>query len=85
VFALESNGLRVLLRLGFGEEKKSYSMTYRLVQKAAEEGLDMDYSFLIEAHLLLRRHGQELCKRSKPVCRKCPLGPDCEFNQRGYA
>src|SRR3984893_9830710 len=52
--ALESNGLRVLLRLGFGEEKKSYSMTYRLVQKAVEEELDKGYSWLIEAHLLLR-------------------------------
>jgi endonuclease III len=83
VLALESNGLRVLLRLGFGVEKKSYSTTYRLVQNAAEDGLDKDYSRLIEAHLLLRHHGQELCKRSKPECRKCPLAPDCEFYQRG--
>jgi endonuclease III len=85
VLALESNGLRVLLRLGFGEEKKSYSTTYRLVQKAAEEGLDKDYSWLIQAHLLLRHHGQELCKRSKPECGKCPLAPDCDFYQRGDA
>ena len=73
VLALESNGLRVLLRLGFGEEKKSYSTTYRLVQKAAGEGLDKDYSWLIQAHLLLRRHGQELCRRSEPMCDECPL------------
>jgi len=31
VLALESNGLRVLRRLGFGEEKKSYSTTYHIV------------------------------------------------------
>jgi endonuclease III len=79
VLALESNGLRVLLRLGFGEEKKNYSTTYHLVQKATEEGLDKEYSWLTKAHLLLRRHGQELCKRSKPACTKCPLRPDCEF------
>jgi endonuclease III len=83
VLALESNGLRVLLRLGFGEERKSYSTTYRLVQKAAEEGLDKDYSRLIESHLLLRRHGQELCRRSEPMCGKCPLAADCEYCQRG--
>jgi len=82
VLALESNGLRVLLRLGFGEEKKSYSTTYRLVQKAAVEGLDKDYTWLIQTHLLLRRHGQELCKRSEPMCDKCPLGRECEFYQR---
>jgi endonuclease III len=83
VLALESNGLRVLLRLGFGEEKKSYSTTYRLVQQAVKEELGEDYSWLIQAHLLLRRHGQELCKRSKPECSKCPLAEDCEFYQRG--
>jgi endonuclease-3 len=85
VLALDSNGLRVLLRLGFGEEKKSYSTTYRLVQQAVEEGLDKDYSWLIQAHLLLRHHGLELCKRTKPECNKCPLAPDCEFYQGGGA
>jgi endonuclease III len=85
VLALDSNGLRVLLRLGFGEEKKSYSTTYRLVQQAVEEGLDKDYSWLIQAHLLLRHHGQELCKRTKPECNQCPLAPDCEFYQGGGA
>jgi endonuclease-3 len=79
ILALESNGLRVLLRLGFGEEKKSYSTTYRLVQKALEEGLEKDFSRLIEAHLLLRQHGQELCRRTNPECQKCPLAADCEF------
>jgi endonuclease-3 len=83
VLALESNGLRVLLRLGFGEEKKSYSTTYRLVQKDAGSGIDTDFSSLIQAHLLLRRHGQELCRRSEPMCEKCPLAPDCKFFQRG--
>jgi endonuclease III len=85
VLALDSNGLRVLLRLGFGEEKKSYSTTYRLVQKAALEGLDKDFSWLVQAHLLLRHHGQELCKRTKPECKKCPIAPDCDFYQRGGA
>jgi endonuclease-3 len=83
VLALESNGLRVLLRLGFGEEKKSYATTYRLVQKAAAADLDKDYTWLMQAHLLLRQHGQELCKRSQPACEQCPLAPDCEFHQRG--
>jgi endonuclease-3 len=83
VLALESNGLRVLLRLGFGEEMKSYAATYRLVQKAAADGLDKDFARLMEVHLLLRRHGQALCKRSKPECTKCPLAPDCEFFLNG--
>jgi endonuclease III len=83
--ALDSNGLRVLVRLGFGEETKNYSVTYRTVQKAALEGLDKDCSWLIQAHLLLRHHGQELCKRTRPQCNKCPLASDCEFYQRQEA
>jgi endonuclease-3 len=85
VLGLESNGLRVLLRLGFGEEKKSYSTTYRLVQRAVKDELEPDYSWLIQSHLLLRRHGQELCRRTEPWCDKCPLAPDCEFYQKGEA
>jgi endonuclease III len=83
--ALDSNGLRVLVRLGFGAEQKNYSVMYRLVQKAALEGLDKDCSWLILAHLLLRHHGQELCKRTRPQCEKCPLASDCAFYQRGEA
>jgi endonuclease III len=85
VLALDSNGLRVLLRLGFGEEKKSYSTTYRLLQKAVEEGLDRTCPALIKAHLLLRRHAQELCRRSEPVCGECPLAADCAYFQAGSA
>jgi endonuclease-3 len=85
VLALESNGLRVLLRLGFGEEKKRYSTTYRLVQEAAETGLDRDCSSFIQAHLVLRRHGQELCRRSEPTCDRCPLAADCDYCRRGDA
>jgi len=83
VLALESNGLRVLLRLGFGKENKSYSKTYRVVQKAIDAELDKDYSKLIDAHLLLRRHGQILCKRTKPECIHCPLASDCDFYLHG--
>lgn len=68
VFPLDSNGLRVLCRVGFAEEQKNYSKTYRLVQDAIREQLPRDYDSLIRAHQLLRQHGQELCKRSKPKC-----------------
>lgn len=83
VLALDSNGLRVLLRLGYGEEKKNYAATYKLVQQAVEDELDEDYSWLIQAHLLLRRHGQELCRRTKPLCDQCPLAVKCAYYQGG--
>jgi endonuclease III len=82
VLALESNGLRVLLRLGFAEEKKSYSASYRGVQQALSGQLPADYDALIAAHQLLRQHGQELCKRTRPLCEAgCPLTAECRYFQ----
>jgi endonuclease-3 len=80
-FPLESNGLRVMVRLGFAEEQKNYSATYRLIQKAVAGELKDDYAWLIEAHLLLRQHGQELCKRSEPLCAKCVLAAECDYQK----
>ncbi|HTS37613.1 MAG TPA: hypothetical protein VMH04_18200 [Candidatus Solibacter sp.] len=82
VLALESNGLRVLLRLGFAEEKKSYSASYRGVQQALAGQLPSRYEELIAAYQLLRQHGQEICKRTRPLCEGgCPLTADCRYYQ----
>lgn len=82
VLALESNGLRVLLRLGYAEEKKSYSASYRGVQQALAGQLPSGYDALIAAHQLLRQHGQELCKRTRPLCEAgCPLTAECRYFQ----
>jgi endonuclease III len=79
LFALESNGLRVLLRLGYGKEHKSYSTSYRSAREAVAAEAPKDVDGLIRAHQLLRRHGQEICKRSLPVCESCPLQDDCAY------
>ena len=79
VLGLDSNGLRVLLRLGFGEEKKSYGATYRSVQDAIKNQLTEDYDWLIDTHILLRQHGKELCKTSRPLCDGCPVKKNCVY------
>ena len=79
VLGLDSNGLRVLLRLGFGEEKKNYSASYASVQEAIKDQLGNDYDWLISAHLLLRQHGKELCKTNHPLCEACPVKRSCAF------
>ena len=79
VLGLDSNGLRVLLRLGFAEEQKSYSASYRGVRNAITSQLPQDCKSLVVAHQLLRRHGQELCKRSRPLCDGCPLKDSCAY------
>jgi endonuclease III len=79
LLGLDSNGLRVLGRLGFGEEKKNYTATYRSVQESIKDQLKDDYDWLIDAHTLLRQHGRELCKTSSPLCEKCPLRRACRY------
>ena len=81
---LDSNGLRVLIRLGFGEEKKNYSATYRSVQEVIKDQLKEDYDWLVNAHVLLRQHGKELCKTNRPLCDKCPVRKSCAYFQRTF-
>ena len=81
VLALESNGLRVLLRLGFGEERKNYSASYASVQDALKDQIGDDCDFLIRAHQLLRRHGKDLCRSNNPLCGVCPVKYKCRYYQ----
>ena len=75
----DSNALRVLVRLGFGEPSDSYQRQYRSAAAAVAAELPRDGDRLIQAHQLLRRHGQELCKRAVPRCDACPLAADCRW------
>ncbi len=77
--ALDSNGLRVLQRLGYGRTDKSYAAAYRSVQEAIRAERKDDFDWLIAAHRLLRRHGQELCKNTRPRCEACPLRENCAY------
>ncbi len=79
VLALESNGVRVLIRFGIGEERKSYAATYKSIREASLEQLPEDGRLLTAAHLLLRRHGQELCLRNGPACDSCPVRLECNY------
>jgi len=77
LFALESNGLRALVRLGYAREEKAYSATYRALRAALAPLESRGCAWLQRAHLLLQRHGQELCKRTAPNCDDCPLSSEC--------
>jgi len=79
LLALDSNGLRVLLRLGFGEEKKTYSGSYKSVREAIADQQAHDCDTLIETHQLLRQHGKTICKTTKPRCGECPVNSYCAY------
>jgi endonuclease-3 len=82
LLAPDSNGLRVLARLGLVSEEKSYARMYAAGRRLGEE-LGSNPSVLQEAHLLLQQHGQTICKRTRPRCEVCPLAATCEYARRG--
>lgn len=77
--ALDSNGLRVLGRVGLITEEKDYSRTYRSAQRALATSLPKGRDALISASQLLRQHGQVLCKTTAPACHLCPVRPTCDY------
>lgn len=81
LLAPESNGLRVLARLGLVREEKSYARMYAASRTAAAD-LAPKAGVLLEAHLLLQHHGQTLCKRTAPLCPACPLEDRCAHAAR---
>ncbi len=74
---LDSNGLRVLRRLGLTPDAKDYRTTYRRAQEVLAPALPTDHNWLISAYGLLRLHGQELCRRNAPACSRCPFRAGC--------
>jgi endonuclease III len=89
VLGLDSNALRVLCRLGYGEETKNFTKTYRssrdaataeLPRKAAATAeLPRKAAAMAEASLLLREHGKATCKYTVPRCEECPVTTSCAW------
>ena len=79
---LESNGLRVLERVGYGRAQKNYGATYRSVQESLTGQLPGDAAALTRAHLLLRYHGKTVCRTNRPLCEDCTLASECAFAEK---
>jgi endonuclease-3 len=81
---LESNGLRVLTRIGYGRAHlKNYGAMYREAQEAIAPELPKGMERLARAHLLLRAHGKAICRDSQPQCHECPVEDGCAFRHPG--
>ncbi|HJS90661.1 MAG TPA: hypothetical protein VJ738_11920 [Steroidobacteraceae bacterium] len=79
IAAVPSNCLHVPLRLGLGVERTSWASSYRSVQEELTRALPPEVAAMKRAYLLLRRHGQELCRRTAPLCERCPLARRCPY------
>lgn len=79
IAAVPSNCAGVLLRIRNKATSKNYSATYREEQRVIASELPETFEARARAYLLLKRHGQHLCKRSNPKCAECPLELHCAY------
>jgi endonuclease-3 len=81
VAAVPSAFVEVVLRLKFGEEAGDYASNYRRAREVISAEVPESFEAHQRAYLLLKKHGQEICKRPKPKCEVCPLTARCAYFQ----
>src|SRR5262249_32823338 len=79
VAAGPSNFTPVLVRIEHGLERENYGVNYREGQSLIEAEVPEQFHARGRAYLLLKQHGQTLCKRAKPKCDECPLNQGCAY------
>ena len=77
VAAVPSNCPHVLVRICKGPERTNYGANYDDAQMIIERDGPAKRDARERAYLLLKQHGQTLCKRSKPACAGCPVASSC--------
>jgi len=82
IAAIPSNCLQVPIRILGGDEDQNYSSGYRDAQRAIAAEVAEKREARTRAYLLLKHHGQELCKRTNAKCDKCPIRKDCAYFAR---
>ena len=78
IAAVPSNCVHVLVRVRQGREDENYSAAYREGQRAIREEVPEKFDARMRVYLLLKHHGQEICKRT-PKCEQCPVNANCAF------
>jgi endonuclease III len=79
VAAVPSAFVQVPVRLWHGDAGTSYSADYRKARETLRAGLPESLAARQRAYLLLKKHGQEICKRSTPRCEICPVTGHCAY------
>jgi endonuclease-3 len=79
--AVPSVCVAVPQRILFGAEDKNYASGYRAAQEEMAAQLRQKFEARQRAYLLRKRHGQEICKRTKPKCEICPVSGKCAYFQ----
>jgi endonuclease III len=85
VAAVPSNCPHVLTRIYRrqlpGHEGENYNRDYTFAQEIVSAQVPATSDARVRAYLLLKCHGQQLCKRSNPKCGICPVAQSCVFSR----
>jgi endonuclease III len=79
VAAVPSNCPHVLARIQLGRDLENYGRTYNAVQEMIAAEVPATFDARSRAYLLLKCHGQQLCKRSNPKRSICPVALSCAW------
>ncbi len=79
--AVPSANVEVPARLWFGKTGRNYAADYRAAREILNSGLAQTFEARQRAYLLLKKHGQQTCKRFHPKCEICPLTGQCAYIQ----
>jgi endonuclease-3 len=78
VFPLDTHCLRLAVRLGFIASSKKYDA----VREAFQNQLPSNPEIMKRGHLIIIKHGREICKAIKPQCYKCPIRSLCPYEPK---
>jgi endonuclease-3 len=82
IAAVPSNNVAPLMRIFHGSERENYGANYRDSQEMIEQQVPSKIADRIRAYLLLKVHGEELCKRTNPKCEECPVRNHCLYFEK---
>ena len=88
IAAVPSNNVHSLVRILHGRERENYGVNYRQAKLDIESQVPESFAARQRAYLLLKIHGQSLCKRTNPKCDECPINRECAYaagHRRGRA
>ena len=80
--AVPSNATQVAVRMQAGTVLNSYAKDYLEGQRIIATEVPPNFVALQRAFLLLKIHGQSICRRSTPHCDACPISATCAFRRR---
>jgi endonuclease-3 len=79
VAAVPSNCPHVLVRIRLGRERENYGVTYKEAQGLIEAEVATKLDARARAYLLLKVHGQRVCKAKNPKCGECAVAGECAY------